>query len=282
MNRWAFEAIMVWFYSKYKDGDVCLAGFGYTSFDRSDIFNILRNFLIAYNLMTMIFLFAPPQLLKRIEVTNNKNNHKSPMTSIDSDFGTPSMSSRHTLPGLDRKSTWRQSESVLPVILMRASSVTGRDAKLSVNISQLGEENLNKGPVVMLKNITYRIKDSKSPVGYRTILKNICAQFSYGKLTMILGAPQSGKSSLMHVIAGDIGPQAFVDGAITFNGQFPSPTQPKWERCGFVTATNEHLRDLTITEVVTFAMKLRCYNHLGFSVVDENVKTTLENLHLTE
>lgn len=273
---------MVWFYSKYKDGDVCLAGFGYTSFDHHDIFNILRNFLIAYNLLTMLFLFAPPQLLTRIDGTNTNNDRKSSMASVDSDFGTPSMSGKNTLPGLERKSTWRASESVLPVILMRASSVTGRDAKLSVNISQLGEENINKGPVVMLKNITYRIKDTKSPVGYRTILKNVCAQFSYGKLTMILGAPQSGKSSLMHVIAGNIGPQAFVDGELTFNGQFASPTQPLWERCGFVPAINEHLRDLTITEIVTYAMKLRCYNHLGFSVVDENVKTTLENLHLTE
>jgi ABC-type multidrug transport system ATPase subunit len=45
---------------------------------------------------------------------------------------------------------------------------------------------------------------------------------------------------------------------------------------------NEHFRDLTVREVLTFAMKLRCYNQLGFAVLEENVKVTIDNLHLAE
>jgi ABC-type multidrug transport system ATPase subunit len=45
---------------------------------------------------------------------------------------------------------------------------------------------------------------------------------------------------------------------------------------------NDHIRDLTVREVITFAMKLRCNNSFGFAVLEENVKTTIENLHLAE
>jgi len=180
------------------------------------------------------------------------------------------------------KPSGRQSEAVQPIMFMRESTVTGRTSKLSINMSQLGEENTERGPTVMLKDVTYRVRDVKSPVGYKTVLNRISGQFDWGKLSMILGAPQCGKSSLMNIIAGNTGPGTEVGGLITFNGTPARPDMPLWERCGFVPMQNEHIRDLTVTEILTFAMRLRCYNSLGFAVVDENVKTTIDNLHLAD
>jgi ABC-type multidrug transport system ATPase subunit len=55
---------------------------------------------------------------------------------------------------------------------------------------------------------------------------------------------------------------------------------PLWQRCGFVPIHNEHLRDLSVKETVKFAMLLRCHNRKGLSVVDDNVKKTIDILHL--
>lgn len=176
----------------------------------------------------------------------------------------------------------RESEAVQPIMFMRASTVTGRNSKLSVNMSQMGEENTSRGPTVMVSDVSYRVRDAASPLGYKTVLSSVSGQFDWGKLNMIMGAPQCGKTSLMNIIAGNIGAGAEVNGSVLFNGLEADPTQPLWDRCGYVPMHNEHIRDLTVLEVLTFAMKLRCHNHLGLAVVEENVKLTIESLHLQE
>lgn len=73
-----------------------------------------------------------------------------------------------------------------------------------------------------------------------------------------------------------------VSGKIMYDGRAPNMKAPLWQRCGYVPAQNEQLSDLKVREVLRFAMLLRCYNKLGLGVVEENVQTTIENLHLQE
>lgn len=274
--RWVFEALYTWYFSRKEDGDLYLDNYKYSSFDRSDIFEIQTNFLIAFNVITLVFLLPEPLLLKPIPLVEPRNNRtdRSSMASNDSSYDGDGTSAPPRL-------SQRESEVVQPIMFMRESTVTGRTSKLSVNLSQMGEENTSRGPTVMLKDVTYRVRDVTSPVGYKTVLNRISGQFDWGKLNMILGAPQCGKSSLMNIIAGNIGAGTEVGGTITFNGS-ERTEMPLWERCGFVPMQNEHIRDLTVREVLTFAMKLRCYNRLGFSVVTENVNVTIDGLHLAE
>mmetsp|Transcript_15970 Transcript_15970/g.35350 ORF Transcript_15970/g.35350 Transcript_15970/m.35350 type:complete len:855 (-) Transcript_15970:2032-4596(-) len=269
-TRWIFEALYKWFFSSFDDGLLYLENYKYASFDEHSIFSILTNFLIGFNLITMFFLLPEPVRLKRAEDGKMRSESRDSMASADSIGGMEA-------PPAPKA---RASESVKPIMFMRESTVTGRTSKLSINMSQLGEENTSRGPTVMLKDVTYRVRDPKSPVGYKTVLNRVSGQFDWGKLNMIMGAPQCGKSSLINIIAGNTGPGTEVGGVITFNGHVP--TNALWERCGFVPMHNDHIRDLTVREVITFAMKLRCYNSFGFAVLEENVKTTIENLHLGE
>lgn len=270
-----FEALYTWYFNNKVDGGTYLANYNYATFNRSHVFEIQTNFLIVMNVITLFFLLPEPLFLRRIPLVEPRQNRtdRSSMQSTDSSYD----GENHPPPRLSQ----RESEAVPPVVFMRESTVTGRTSKLSVNLSQMGEENTSRGPTVMLKDVTYRVRDISSPVGYKTVLNRISGQFDWGKLNMILGAPQCGKSSLMNIIAGNIGAGTEVGGVITFNGQEKKDV-PLWERCGFVPMQNEHIRDLTVREVLTFAMKLRCYNHLGFAVLEDNVKVTIENLHLAE
>lgn len=266
-----------WYFAGKDDGYKYLDNYKYSSFNRSDIFEIQINFLIAINVITFFFLLPEPLFMKRM-VTDEKNQRSIDRSSMSSNDSSIEGNSGATTPP---RLSQRESEIVQPIMFMRESTVTGRTSKLSVNLSQMGEENTGRGPTVMLKDVTYRVRDPTSPVGYKTVLNRISGQFDWGKLNMILGAPQCGKSSLMNIIAGNLGAGTEVGGTITFNGSEANPATPVWERCGFVPMQNEHIRDLTVREVMTFAMKLRCYNKLGFAIVDDNVKVTIDGLHLT-
>ncbi len=273
--RWTFEGIMQWKFSYYEDGVTWLTTYGFQSFNHNDVLSIHKNFILIANSVTVLCLVADPITLSR--QLRGKPNNRGVSASRDSMGSADGFDVSH----LPRTST-RNSEIVKPVIFMRDSSVTGRASKLSINLSQIGEENSDHGPTVMFKDITYRVPDRLSPMGHKTILSRVSGQFDWGKLSMIMGAAESGKSSLLRIIAGETGSGSQVTGKILFNNLSPDPTVPLWQRCGLVAVENEHMRDLTVREVLTFAMKLRCLNRLGLSVVAENVQKTVEILHLEE
>jgi ABC-type multidrug transport system ATPase subunit len=87
---------------------------------------------------------------------------------------------------------------------------------------------------------------------------------------------------LIHILAGDTTSTSEVTGKILYNNITPNANMPLWQRCGLVAVHTEQNRDLTVLEVITFAMQLRCHNRTGLKVVEENVNTTIENLHLQE
>lgn len=98
-----------------------------------------------------------------------------------------------------------------------------------------------------------------------------------------MGADKAGKSSLLNVLGGQfIGTSSQISGQVLYdNCPFDTHLQP-WQRCAFVEALDEHFRDLTVSDTLTFAMQLRCLDQTGFLSVDLNVKRTLELLKLTE
>lgn len=125
-----------------------------------------------------------------------------------------------------------------------------------------------------------RVRDVKSPVGFKTILNNVNGQFDWGKLGVIMGASESGRSSLLHFLGGDTGTGSQVQGTLLIDGVAPDPKVPLWLRCGLVEARDEHFKDLTVKDIVTYALKLRCDTILANDVVEESIAKTLDILHL--
>eukprot|EP00644_Phytophthora_capsici_P019430 jgi/Phyca11/557724/estExt2_Genewise1Plus.C_PHYCAscaffold_3330001 len=77
-----------------------------------------------------------------------------------------------------------------------------------------------------LPTLTHTIKtaalklSAKKHVVHKTILRNFSGVFEPGTITLVLGQPSSGKSSLMKILSGRF-PQekrVSVDGDITYNG----------------------------------------------------------------
>jgi hypothetical protein len=267
--RWAYESIMVWKYEDYPDGNEFLQSYGFNNFNKYDIFTILYKFILFDLIIFFIALIPLPNTLQRKENDINRDNSRD---SHDlSDF-TTSKGSRHT-------------DLLQPNLFARESSVTGRTNLASQNSISEGFDNSDRvrGPMVSFRNVTYRVPDRKSPMGYRNILNDVTGRFDWGRLGAIMGAEMAGKSSLLNVLGGQYhGTASEISGQVLYDGVPINTKLFPWQRCAYVEALDEHFRDLTVLQILTYAMQLRCVNMVGLLSVDLNVKRTIELLKLTE
>jgi ABC-type multidrug transport system ATPase subunit len=269
---------MVWKFGDMVDGPVFLKPYGFGAFDKSSAFNILSHFLMVSGSVFFLSILPEPNFLRRkpsLEHSGRAHGrHQSRASSSDSvgDY-IDKFDSSLQLPS-------KVTMAIKPIIFARESSITAK-SQLSISVSQTGETNNAHGPTVTLEEVSYRIKDILSPAGFKTVLHKVSGQFDWGKLSMILGSTGSGKSTLLHVMANDVGYSAMT-GNILHNRELVDPKLLPWQRCAFVEAQDEHLRDLTVLDIITYAMKLRCLNRKGLAVVEENVNRTLDILKLVD
>jgi ABC-type multidrug transport system ATPase subunit/uncharacterized tellurite resistance protein B-like protein len=123
------------------------------------------------------------------------------------------------------------------------------------------------------KDIYFEFKNHK--LGLREI--NIAEDS--GKLIALMGASGAGKSTLLHVLNGTEKPSK---GAVLINGIDIHKTPEKIEGViGFVPQDDLLIEDLTVYQNLYFAAKL-CFSHLAEQEIDTLVKTTLDDLGLSE
>ncbi|GAB9476965.1 Atp-binding protein, partial [Globisporangium polare] len=92
----------------------------------------------------------------------------------------------------------------------------------------------------------------------KEILKNVSGVFKPGTMTLVLGQPSSGKSSLMKILSGRFPVKSNVkaDGSITYNGIAQATLFKRLPQ--FVTYTTQHdnhIPTLTVKETLEFAHK---------------------------
>jgi ABC-type multidrug transport system ATPase subunit len=301
--RWALASLMSWKFGAayYKDGDQYLKPYNFQDFPHTNVFYIFGNF-IAFSLSLSTLLLLPrPNFLRRSRAS--KRSRRSLAYSFDgansdgdvADGGSSSSFGSGGGGGGSARGSFdiiyartRTQDLTKPLIFTRESSLTGSQ-RLSINLSQsgggdLGDDTLDagRGPTVSFSNVTYRVKRRTAAAGHKTILDRVSGRFDWGKLGCILGAPRSGKSSLLHILAGDAGIRSEVTGDVLYDGVAVPVNVPLWQRCALVDCKDEHLSSLTVKEVVTYAMELRCSSVKMLSRVAENIGRTLDILHLTD
>jgi ABC-type multidrug transport system ATPase subunit len=260
--RWAYEGAMVWKFKDLPDGDAYLKTYNFENFPKEKALVILANFILFDVIMIFLGLLPFPNLLSR------EDEQKSPEIEQDLEVGSNS----------------RQSELVKPAVFSRESSVTGRtiiNSQPSTTGAD-GNENLS-GPTVHFHELSLRVADRRSPVGYRRVLHKVTGRFDWGKLSMIMGAEGCGKSSLLHILGGQhMGTSSTMAGTVYYNSKPIDTSILPWQRCALIEAVDEHFRDLTVRDVITYAMQLRCIDKTVIKSVNLNVTRTLELLQLTE
>ncbi|ETI55551.1 hypothetical protein F443_01792 [Phytophthora nicotianae P1569] len=133
-----------------------------------------------------------------------------------------------------------------------------QDMSISADIMVKDESDIT----VELPTLTNVIKTgfreirSSTLVVKKQVLKNVSGVFKPGTITLVLGQPGSGKSSLMKLLSGRFPSQknVTVEGEITFNG-IPSDTLRTRlpQIVSYVSQRDQHHPSLTVKETLQFA-----------------------------
>jgi ABC-type glutathione transport system ATPase component len=224
------------------------------------------NFIIFDAFIIFLSLIPLPNTLKRTP-------RPPPQTSVDIETN-----------GEDLRASSRPPAPVKPTIFSREASVTGKTLLHSQpSVSGLEHEEPEiRGPTVFFHNISLQTPDRKSPVGYKNVLHKLTGRFDWGKLSVIIGAEGAGKTSLLQILAGHHLGTSSRSGSVYYNTKPIDLSLAPWQRCAYVDAVDEHFRDLTTKDILTYAMQLRCTDRSALQTVDTNVKRTMELLQLTE
>ncbi|POM58231.1 Pleiotropic drug resistance protein ABC Superfamily, partial [Phytophthora palmivora] len=121
---------------------------------------------------------------------------------------------------------------------------------------------------------------AKRHVVKKNILRNVSGVFKPGTMTLILGQPGSGKSSLMKLLSGRFpaGKNISIEGDVTFNGLSRGTLMKRLPQLvAYVPQNDKHLPTLTVKETLEFAhacnggsLSTRDEKHLVYGSPEEN------------
>ncbi|KAL0915682.1 hypothetical protein M5K25_016119 [Dendrobium thyrsiflorum] len=98
------------------------------------------------------------------------------------------------------------------------------------------------------------------------ILNNISGVIKPSRLTLLLGPPSSGKTTLLKALAGRLDPTLKVGGMVTYNG-YKMEEFVVQKTSAYISQNNIHSPELTVRETIDFAA--RCHELLSVLVKRE-------------
>ncbi|KAF7806336.1 ABC transporter G family member 32 [Senna tora] len=107
----------------------------------------------------------------------------------------------------------------------------------------------NMAEAVLRQLGVYRRKRSKL-----TILGDISGIIRPSRLTLLLGPPSSGKTTLLLALSGRLGPGLQMSGSITYNGHGLNEFVPQ-KTSAYVSQLDHHVAEMTVRETLEFAAR---------------------------
>ncbi|KAJ1685330.1 hypothetical protein LUZ63_016720 [Rhynchospora breviuscula] len=95
------------------------------------------------------------------------------------------------------------------------------------------------------------LPSKKRPI---TILDNVSGIIKPGRLTLLLGPPGSGKTSLLLALAGKLASDLKVSGEITYNGHKMNEFVPE-RTSAYISQHDTHIGEMTVRETLNFSAK---------------------------
>ncbi|CAI0420676.1 unnamed protein product [Linum tenue] len=89
-----------------------------------------------------------------------------------------------------------------------------------------------------------------------TILNDVSGVIKPGRMTLLLGPPSSGKTSLLLALAGRLDPNLKVSGRVTYNGHDMHEFVPQ-RTSAYVSQHDLHMGELTVRETLAFAARVQ-------------------------
>ncbi|KAK8584760.1 hypothetical protein V6N13_138709 [Hibiscus sabdariffa] len=87
-----------------------------------------------------------------------------------------------------------------------------------------------------------------------TILKDVSGIIKSGRMTLLLGPPSSGKTTLLLALAGKLDPALKFSGAVTYNGHSMNEFVPQ-RTAAYISQHDLHLGEMTVRETLAFSAR---------------------------
>ncbi|XP_058109090.1 ABC transporter G family member 31-like [Magnolia sinica] len=108
-----------------------------------------------------------------------------------------------------------------------------------------------------------------------TILNNISGFVKPGRMTLLLGPPSSGKSTLLLALAGKLGNDLKTSGKVTYNGHMLDEFFVQ-RTSAYIGQTDNHIAELTVRETLDFAARFQCASDGFAGYLDDLAKLEKE------
>ncbi|KDP36994.1 hypothetical protein JCGZ_06050 [Jatropha curcas] len=87
-----------------------------------------------------------------------------------------------------------------------------------------------------------------------TILKDVSGVIKPSRLTLLLGPPSSGKTTLLLALAGKLDPSLKVSGSVTYNGHTLNEFVPQ-RTAAYISQQDLHIGEMTVRETLAFSAR---------------------------
>ncbi|GAB9476807.1 Atp-binding protein, partial [Globisporangium polare] len=170
----------------------------------------------------------------------------------------------------------------LPQMEVRVTNLS-----IHADIAVADDNDGGSGAKTELPTIANHLKKSFSKVGAKKrvvkkqILHSVNAAFKPGTITLVLGQPGSGKSSLMKVLSGRFpqGKNVHIEGEMTYNGTQQNELLKRLPQfVSYVTQRDKHFPTLSVKETLEFAhaccggeLSQRAESHFTNGTAEENL-----------
>lgn len=228
-----YAGLLHWQFIKYADGEGYLTTYQFQNFRHMNVYPTLANFFIVLLAALLVALGPRPNILRRrrpdealtmarpVSLDNRfsvDSDLESIVSRMTTDTGVKSNAETIITSPSGRKSGQSLgalrsivngdagASSAAPVLFMRdapsGAATVSLSFRPSASLNMETDESINRGPTVTVQSLTVSILDPRSPLGHKQILSDVSAKFDWGKLCVIMGAKDSGKSTLLHLLSG--------------------------------------------------------------------------------
>ncbi|KAK1376051.1 Pigment permease [Heracleum sosnowskyi] len=113
--------------------------------------------------------------------------------------------------------------------------------------------NFNRSIVEGLLNIFHLIPNNKKKL---TILQEVSGILKPCRMTLLLGPPSSGKTTLMLALAGKLDPSLKTSGSVTYNGHTMKEFVPQ-RTAAYISQHDLHIGEMTVRETLAFSARVQ-------------------------
>ncbi|XLT07586.1 hypothetical protein HN51_053379 [Arachis hypogaea] len=138
--------------------------------------------------------------------------------------------------------------------LRKGLLATSRGVANEIDITELGFQDRQKLLDRLIKSVLTFLHIMSSKKKQVTIFKDVSGIIKPRRMTLLLGPPSSGKTTLLLALSGKLDPSLKVSGRVSYNGHEMNEFVPQ-RTAAYISQHDVHIGEMTVRETLTFSAR---------------------------